>query len=506
MTRRGGAVCILALVLAASLAAAGGAGAVTLGQVGTYSSPVHVTSDPADPNRLFVVERQGRVMLTAGGQTTTFLDMRSLIPPFDTLSDRGLLSIAFMPNHGTSSRLYVLYSGEDGDLRVDEFKASADSALLATRRPVLQLEHDSLFHYGGQLQFGPDGHLYISTGDNGVVVGGPGGDPDGNAQSVETLHGKILRIDPRLADGHPYTVPSDNPFVGVPGLDEIWSYGLRNPWRFSFDRATGDLVLTDVGQDAWEEVEYAPRAAGGGRGDNYGWACREGPDPYSNCTGTFTDPAFAYPHFPTGCSSITGGYVVRDPGLPSLHGRYLYADFCQNMIRSLQLGIPAASDDRLEPLLVQSPSSFGEDACGRIYVASLDGPVYRLVEGIPSDCEDPLLFVYGKRRQAIRHRRVWIGAYADEAATVIAAATLSEKGTRRAAPGFKQRIRLIPARSSQEIGWKLGRGAVERYSRLLAQGRRVKLRFTVTAMDAAGNSSPTLNRTVRLVPGSGAGG
>ena len=133
-------------------------------------------------------------------------------------------------------------------------------------------------------------------------------------------------------------MPSDNPFVGVPGRDEIWSSGLRNPWRFSFDRATGDLVITDVGQDAWEEVEYAPRSAGGGRGDNYGWSCREGPDPYTGCPGTFTDPAFVYPHFPTGCTAITGGYVVRDPGLPSLLGRYLYADFCQNMIRSLRAG------------------------------------------------------------------------------------------------------------------------------------------------------------------------
>ena len=316
----------------------------------------------------------------------------------------------------------------------------------------------------------------------------------------------VERVDPRPADGQPYAVPSDNPFVGVPGRDEIWGYGLRNPWRFSFDRATGDLVITDVGQDGWEEVEYAPRTAGGGRGDNYGWSCREGPDPYSGCPGTFTDPAFAYPHFPTGCSSITGGYVVRDTGLPSLLGRYLYADFCQNMVRSLQLGLPAASDDRLEPLPVQRPSSFGEDACGRIYVASLEGPVYRLVEGTPSDCEDPLLFVYGKRRQAIMHRRVWIGAYADEAATVMAAPTLSAKGTRRAAPGFKQRIRLIAARGSREIAWKLGRGAVERYSRLLAEGRRVKLRFVVTAVDAAGNSSPTLERMVRLVSNGGARG
>ncbi len=226
------------------------------------------------------------------------------------------------------------------------------------------------------------------------------GIPDGKAQNIETLHGKILRIDPRLAGGQPYAVPSDNPFVGAPGSDEIWSYGLRNPWRFSFDRATGDLVVTDVGQDAWEEVEYAPRATGGGRGDNYGWACREGPD-LTPAARALHRSAFAYPHFPTDCTSITGGYVVRDPGLPSLLGRYLYGDFCQRHDPLAATGAPRRRATIVpRALLSRAPASFGEDACGRIYVV-LAGPVYRLVEGAPTDCEDPLLLVCGKRTQRL---------------------------------------------------------------------------------------------------------
>ncbi len=424
----------LALAVGLSLSTAAGASALGLVQIGTYAAPLHVTSAPDDPDRIFVAEREGRIKLTTHGQTSTFLDITSLVSIPGEVSDRGLLSVAFAPDFGSTGRFYVLYTGEEGGVRVDEFTASGDSASLATRRPVLEIEHDSLYHYGGQLQFGPDGYLYISTGDNGTFGPGPGGDPDGNAQNIESPHGKILRIDPRPAGGQPYAAPQDNPFVGEPGMDEIWSLGLRNPWRFSFDRATGDLVIGDVGQDVWEDVEYAPRTAGGGRGDNYGWNCREGPDPYSGCTGSFTDPAFSYLHDGDPCSSITGGYVVRDKGLPDLLGRYLYGDFCHGSVRSLRLGLPAASDDRAEPIELPGVTSFGQDACGRLYAAILGGGVYRIVGDNPTDCLEPQLSLRGKLRQRLGARgRVTIGAHSDETSTVTVAASVWVSGAHPAA-------------------------------------------------------------------------
>jgi glucose/arabinose dehydrogenase len=378
---------ICALAVAGSLATATPSGAVSLEQVDTYQQPVYVTSDPGDASRLFVVELAGRIMLTRDGQTTPFLDISSLVHP--PLWDRGLLSMAFAPDYELTGHLYVFYAGADGAINIDEFTASGDSADPATRRSVLTIDHAGLAHYGGQLQFGPDGYLYLSTGDNGWYFGpDPGADPLGSGQDMESLHSKMLRIDPSPSGAQSYTIPSDNPLVGRPGRDEIWSTGLRNPWRFSFDRASGDLVIADVGQDAWEEIEYAPRSAGGGRGDNYGWSCREGPDPYKGCAGDFTEPAFAYPHVGPGCSgSIMGGYVVRDRSLPELLGRYLYADYCTGEIRSVSLALPSAYDNRSEGVSISQPTSFGEDACGRLYLASYDGGVYRLNGFAPEDCD-----------------------------------------------------------------------------------------------------------------------
>jgi hypothetical protein len=253
---------------------------------------------------------------------------------------------------------------------------------LATRRPLLTIEHSEFSdHYGGQLQFGPDGYLYISTGDGGCC-----GDPLENAQDLESLLGKVLRIDPRPSGGDPYSIPPDNPFVGEPGEDEIWSYGLRNPWRFSFDRLTWDLVIGDVGEDAWEEIDYAP-APTVGRGMNFGWDCREGMHDYEpeGCTGPFAEPVFEYPNDETTCS-ITGGYVVRDPTLGDLYGRYLYADLCASELRSLELNAPLGSD-RFEHGL-GFPASFGEDSCARLYVMSFAMPqVYRLTGSEAPDCE-----------------------------------------------------------------------------------------------------------------------
>jgi glucose/arabinose dehydrogenase len=374
------------LAAALGLLAPPAAPAATLEQIGTFNSPLYVTSDPDDADRLFVVERGGAIKLVTGAGTTTFLT----VPGVQSGDDEGLLSMAFPPDYSDHGRFYVFYTNTDGNLQLDEFIASGDTVDPATRRAVLTIQHPTYDnHNGGQLQFDADGYLYVATGD-----GGGAGDPDENAQDLDSLLGKILRIDPELSGTDPYTIPTGNPFVGTAGADEIWSYGLRNPWRFSFDRATGDLLIADVGQATWEELDFDPFSAGWGAGENFGWDCREGahdfadPSPGISCTGlTFTDPIFEYSNDGSTCA-ITGGYVVRDPALPELAGRYLYADFCAGQIRSLVPGLPSATDDRSEGLSVDNPSSFGEDANGRLYVASLGGAVYR-IEPSPSPPSDP---------------------------------------------------------------------------------------------------------------------
>ena len=373
----------LAAIVIALLASVAPAGAVSLQSVGAYSEPVYVVSDPGDPDRLFIVERTGRIELTTPTRTSTFIDLSSRVE--SGYRERGLLSMAFAPDFATSGLVYVYFTGKDaGSIHVAELTATGDRADLGTLRNVLTIPHPSHpNHNGGQLQFGPDGYLYVGTGD-----GGGGGDPFENAQSPSSLLGKILRIDPRRSGTLPYTVPTDNPFSGAAARPEIWSLGLRNPYRFSFDRETGALIVGDVGQNAREEVDYARQPAAG-RGVNFGWDCREGTNPFesSGCPADgLTDPVLEYSHSTGGCS-ITGGYVVRDPGLEEMAGRYVYADFCEGELRSAVLDLPAATDDRPEGLDVRSPSSFGEDSCGRVYVASLGGEVSRLVDSTPTRCE-----------------------------------------------------------------------------------------------------------------------
>jgi hypothetical protein len=383
----------MALALALMGMLAPSAGAVSLQSIGAYSDPVFITSDPSNPDRLFVVERAGKIELTTQEGTSTFLDITSIVE--SGYQERGLLSMAFAPDFASSGLFYVYYTSKgDGTIHVAELHASGDNADSRSIRDVITIPHPSFpNHNGGQLQFGPDGYLYLATGD-----GGSGGDPPGNAQNLNVLLGKMLRIDPRQNGAQAYTVPPDNPFVGVVGTrSEIWSYGLRNPYRFSFDRSTGALTIGDVGQGAREEIDYAlqPNA---GRGVNFGWNCREGliayPDPAATCSGrSFTEPVHDYPHSgrdpdDQGCA-ITGGYIVRDPGLTELAGRYVYGDYCTGILRSAVLGLPAATDDRSEGVNVGSPSSFGEDSCGRVYVASLSGTVSRLVDSTPTDCGTP---------------------------------------------------------------------------------------------------------------------
>jgi len=352
---------------------------VALKKVGAFDAPVYVTGAPGFPRLLFVVEQPGRIAVLKNGRGAgDFLNIEGLV---NYGGERGLLSVAFPPDYAASKRFYVYYTDSDGAIRIDEFqRRSATRADVGSRRAVIRIPHPvNSNHNGGQLQFLGD-LLYFGTGD-----GGSGGDPPNNAQNKGALLGKLLRIDPRAAGGKPYTVPASNPFVGKPGRDEIYSYGLRNPFRFSFDRthAKPRMAIGDVGQNRFEELDYTRVAAAGGA--NFGWDAFEGFSRYTDENSGTPDPGgtvrpiFAYPHSRAGSCSIIGGYVVRDPRLPGLRGRYVYADLCEGQLRSLVPHLKRAGGDRKLGLRVSSPSSFGEDQRHRLYVASLEGPVYRLV-------------------------------------------------------------------------------------------------------------------------------
>lgn len=379
----------------------GAASAAVLDHVGMFDNPVYVSSDPEDAERLLVAERRGVIFEVRGGGRVVWADLQDLVLCCE--DDRGLLSIAPAPDFHHSGRVYVAYTGEAaagdlaGDIHVDAFHHGGGARV---RERILSVPHSlNADGNGGQLQFGPENALYASFGD-----GGGAGDPFDDAQHLERLLGKLIRIYPVPGNLPSYVVPADNPFIGQAAEDEIWSYGLRDPRRFSFDRDTGDMVISDVGQDAREEINLAPRLAGaaGGGGVNYGWDCQEGTIPFSGessaaCSETIplTDPVFDYPHAAPpdggahGCS-IVGGYVVRDETVPELYGRYLYGDYCVGAVRSIDLtAANPHSTDRAEPTLSVQPSvltSFGEDSCGRLYITTRIGAVYRLVGGQSNAC------------------------------------------------------------------------------------------------------------------------
>lgn len=383
----------------------GAAGAASLETVGSgFEKPVFVTSDPGNPDRLFVVERRGTIQVLENGTVRPFADLSGVVSP---AGEGGLLSIALAPDFRGGGRLFVFYTGpqaENPDIHVAELVANDTGAPLSSLRNLVTIPHpEDDNHYGGQLQFGPDGALYVSTGD-----GGGSNDKHQNAQDPTSLLGKILRMTP-LTDSSAPTV---------------WSLGLRNPFRFSFDRLTGDLWIGDVGQDKWEEVNFAP-APGIGAGANYGWNCREGseagPATDPECgtvpSGTFVDPWFEYPNA-TGCAVI-GGYVARGPGLGDIYGRYVYSDLCIGEIRSFAPAAPFATD-RGEGLRVESLHSFGEDSCGRLYAVSGDGPVYRLRGAEPAGCaaaqptpplEASFVGIRAIRRKVPRNKRTLITAW-----------------------------------------------------------------------------------------------
>ncbi len=340
------------------------------------SSPLYVTSTGDGNDRLFIVEQAGRIRILSGGALldAPFLDISGRVR---SGGERGLLGLAFHPNYSANGRFFVNYTRDGpGGLEtvIAEFAVSlgdANLALPASEQILLSFGQPFSNHNGGMIAFGPDGFLYIGTGD-----GGSGGDPQGNGQNLETLLGKILRIDIDADAGSLFTVPPDNPFVGNPGREEVWAYGLRNPWRFSFDRMTGRLFAADVGQNSREEVDVIVK------GGNYGWNTMEGTlcfSPSSNCnTAGLILPINEYGR-DLGFS-ITGGYVYRGPSAPSLWGKYVFADFGSGFLWVLTE--VSAGQWQREQLLATglSISSFGEDDSGEVYVVDLGGSVWRIVE------------------------------------------------------------------------------------------------------------------------------
>jgi hypothetical protein len=342
------------------------------------SQPVFLASAPGDPTRLFVVEKTGTVRILRNDTLlpTPFVNVGTLV---SRGSEQGLLSIAFHPDYAANGYVFLSYTDTLGASKVMRYQASGPEALNpASAVEILSVAQPYTNHNGGLIAFGPDGMLYVGLGD-----GGSGGDPQGNGQNTATLLGAILRLD---VDGAaPYAIPPDNPFVGAAGArGEIWVYGLRNPWRFSFDRVTGDLYIGDVGQNAREEVDVQP--AGSPGGENYGWNVMEGSACYdaATCeTQGLVLPVAEYTHG-EGCS-ITGGYVYRGTAVAALQGRYLFADYCRGWVRSFTYVTGVATDARDWPDLSPGSqvTSFGEDGSGELYVMTQGGDLYRMVAAEP---------------------------------------------------------------------------------------------------------------------------
>jgi glucose/arabinose dehydrogenase len=354
-----------------------GTGARLLEVASGLSFPLYLTAPPNDAARLFIVEKTGGIRIVKDGTllVTPFLDISGKV---SNGGEQGVLGLAFDPNYASNGRFFVHYTDPAGNTRLSSFQVSAnpDIADAGSEQVILTAPQPYPNHNGGQLLFGPDGLLYLGLGD-----GGASGDPERRGQNLSDLLGAILRLD--VGAGSSYAVPSDNPFVAQAGArPEIWSYGLRNPWRFSFDRGTGDLYIADVGEGQFEEIDVSPAAGGAGKGLNFGWNRMEG----SHCFNSgqcdqagLTLPAYEYSHS-NGCS-ITGGYIYRGSAIPSLQGLYFFADYCQGWVRSFRYSNGATTEltdwQALKP--GGSITSFGEDASGELYLIVESGRVFKIV-------------------------------------------------------------------------------------------------------------------------------
>ena len=346
---------------------------LTLDQVATgLTGPVYVTSPPGD-SRLFIVEQPGRIRIVQNGQLlpTPFLDIISRV---GSGGERGMLSLAFHPQYSTNGFLYVYFTATNGEIRIERFTATGNTANPSTSKLILSVPHPRGNHNGGLAMFGPDGMLYLGLGD-----GGGGGDPDLNGQDENTLLGALLRID--VNSGDPYGIPAGNPFIGRnDARPEIWATGLRNPWRFAFDAQGGNLYIADVGQGELEEVNVvgATRA-----GVNYGWNIMEGTSCYnaSTCNKQGLElPVLEYRHLGNACS-VTGGFVYRGTAIPEIAGHYFYGDYCAGFVKSFKFQNGSATEERTwEFGNIGNVLSFGQDSAGELYITSGNGTVYRIAK------------------------------------------------------------------------------------------------------------------------------
>ena len=335
-------------------------------------NPIGIAAPADGSGRLFVLEQPGRIRVIRDGDLLDqpFLDITGQV---GCCGERGLLGLAFHPGYSENRYFYINYTDRNGDTSISRFQVFADDPDVAdsgSEKRLLYVPQPYPNHNGGAVVFGPDGYLYLGLGD-----GGSGGDPHGNGQSTQTLLGKILRID--VDGGDPYAIPPDNPFVAGGGLPEIWAYGLRNPWRLAFDPANGDLYIGDVGQNAYEEIDYFPAGSGGGA--NFGWNYREAAHPFQgNPPGDLSliDPVAEYGH-DQGCS-VTGGVVYRGAALPDWHGVYLYGDYCSGLVWGLRRTPEGSWQSGLLYETGGNVASFGEDEAGEVYLADYSGTVYRL--------------------------------------------------------------------------------------------------------------------------------
>ncbi len=395
MFRIAAVACIAGLSIATATpqATAGGTTLTSQRIVTGLARPVYVTAAPGDTDRIFILEQRsgntGRIRIF-DLTTNMLLSTPFLSLSVSTSSEQGLLGMAFHPDYDSNGYFFINYTNTSGTTVVARYQVSSNPNIAnsGSATTVLTISQPYSNHNGGMIAFGPDGYLYIGTGD-----GGSGGDPGNRAQDITgQLLGKMLRID---VDSLPYSIPADNPFVGVSGDDEIWAYGIRNPWRFSFDRDTGDMYIADVGQNAYEEVDVQPANSVGG--ENYGWRCYEGDHAYntSGCpgSGTMVFPVHEYSHggSPYRCS-ITGGYVYRGSAIPDLQGAYFFGEYCSNQIWSFRWdggGGITNLEDRTSELApnagsIAAISSFGEDANGNLYVCDLGGEVFAIQADAPS--------------------------------------------------------------------------------------------------------------------------
>jgi glucose/arabinose dehydrogenase len=343
--------------------------------VGGLASPVGLAQAGDGSERLFILEQSGVILIWQNGALLSqpFLDIRQRVG--SNGSERGLLGLAFHPQYAQNGYFYINYTDLSGNTVIARFQVSNDDPNVAqtdSETQLLYVRQPFANHNGGEVSFGPDGYLYLGLGD-----GGSAGDPNGNGQSLATFLGKILRLD--VNGGAPYAIPPDNPFANGGGLPEIWAYGLRNPWRFSFDRLTGDLYIGDVGQNSWEEIDFLP--AGSPGGTNFGWNIMEGFHPYQGATPAnvvLTPPVVEYGH-DMGCS-VTGGVVYRGERLPAWQGVYLFGDYCSGNVWGLLQDAQGNWQSRLLFETRARITSFGEDEAGEVYMVDYGGTINTLIQ------------------------------------------------------------------------------------------------------------------------------